>query len=344
MEGFINQESLPIPCYIDVFKRLNEISIYSFYINNLILNGLNHSPIGIVDNNPSLSVFWNNSKNKYFFKDFRYGYIGDCIDLVRYIFNYPSNRFACMRIMYDFKVEGYKIYDFIKLNSNNRIFNKTPYKVNTKVTIKINPVIRKWNNNDLSYWKSYGISLKYLKLGNIFPISYYYLNGNLKMADDYSYCYVENKDNIITYKIYQPFNKNEKWLNNSNHSIWDLWNLLPKTHDKLIITKSRKDALSIIENCKIPCTSLQSESTLPKSKIIRELQSRFNNIYLLYDNDFDKEVNWGQQYASKLIKLYNFKNIIIPKEYNSKDFSDLYKNLGKEKSIEIFNNLILNKK
>ena len=109
--------------------------------------------------------------------------------------------------------------------------------------------------------------------------------------------------------------------------MWQGWKQLPEKGDELIITKSLKDVMSIDSILGIPAVSLQSEGTKPKPHIIQELKNRFKTIYLLYDNDFDKEKNWGQIFAKELYKEFDMINLMIPSEFESKDFSDLVKNV-----------------
>jgi len=53
----------------------------------------------------------------------------------------------------------------------------------------------------------------------------------------------------------------------------------------------------------INSTGLQNEGVKPKESIVKELKNRFENIYLLYDNDFDSETNWGRQFGEKIVNF-----------------------------------------
>ena len=58
-------------------------------------------------------------------------------------------------------------HGIITLNkSNNRVVVKKS--VNTDLKCKI----REWKDYDIKYWESYGISLKWLKLAEVYPISH----------------------------------------------------------------------------------------------------------------------------------------------------------------------------
>lgn len=330
MKGFYCVEEKPIPKFHDILSRIDELDIYRNYIPKLKVNCAINSPFG-KDDIPSFSVFWSSRFNKFKFKDHRLGLSGDCFDFVMKYFNLGSLLEASMKICSDFNIDEFLIYNHInqtnpsvivKNKTKSDVFKTRPDKFNIQVET------RPWNNNDLKYWNQFGITLKWLELGNIYPIKYYWIEGYLKIADEYSYAYIESKDGKITYKIYQPFNNKRKWRNNNDLSVWELWTLLPEKGDVLIITKSRKDALSIMATANIPSTSLQAEGTIPKENVINELKGRFKFIVLLYDNDFDKKTNYGRVYGKKLSDQFKIPQIELPEEYGEKDYSDLVKSIG----------------
>lgn len=202
-------------------------------------------------------------------------------------------------------------------------------------------------NHDIEYWKSQGI-INFLKY-DVYPISLFEI-VDLKRrekkafkADKYSYAYYENKDNKETFKIYQPFSP-VKWLSDNDDSVWELWNKLPKFGDDLIIASSRKDSANIIENFKIPSISLQSEKMNPKEHVINELKTRFKNVHVLYDNDFNSEVNIGYEASSVLCNTYKLNQLILPESSGCKDPSDLYYYKGKEEYAKIMMRLFNNNK
>ena len=74
---------------------------------------------------------------------------------------------------------------------------------------------------------------------------------------------------------------------------------------------------------------------IPDERLISELKERFNTIEILYDNDFNKEDNPGQAMAKKICNLYGFKNICLPKQFESKDPSDLVNTVGGFNELKI---------
>ena len=175
--------------------------------------------------------------------------------------------------------------------------------------------------------------------GDVYAISHIFIKKVDKeysfLADKYAYVYIERKDNVVSKKIYQPYNDRYKWINKSDASVWDLFAKLPFYGDKLIITSSRKDALNIWSNLAIPATSLQGEGFIPKEKVINELKHRFKRIYVLYDND-----EAGIIKSKKICDKYDLENIMIPLEELSKDPSDLYKNTGERNYLSVFKKIL----
>ena len=205
--------------------------------------------------------------------------------------------------------------------------------------------VRDWRDYDIEYWASYGITLEWLKYAEVYPISHKIVikDGHRYVfgADKYAYAYVEHKEGKVTLKIYQPFNKaGYKWSSNIDRSVWGLWTKIPEYGDNLIISSSVKDCLNIMCNFKIPSICLQGEGYLPKPHIMEELKSRYKNIIVFFDNDFTNPNNPGHNDAKKLSEEYNLKMVEIPKKYESKDPSDLFKKYGRDKYLEIMNEIL----
>lgn len=309
----------------------SDMYITQKYLGILKLPTLVNNPLR-EDKHPSLSIFINRLNN-IGLKDFSTGEYFSLYSFLEKLWN-CNRREVYKRILNDTPTNTLKK---IKL---------TKPKLSKLTNLKVK--IRDFKKEDYEYWDSYGISKEFLKFFNVHPISHIileYENHNIiSKASELAYVYIENKDNNITIKIYQPFASREnKFKNNHNNSVWDLWNNLPKKGDKLIITSSRKDAMCLWSNLGIPSICMQSESVKPNPKVIQELKDRFKEVYVLYDNDYSNPDNPGQSYANLLCKDYHLHNIFIPSEYQSKDPSDLYKKVGKEEFIKIISNLLTSK-
>ena len=271
------------------------------------------------DNNPSLGLFINNRTNSLWFKDFGSGEKGSLYDLLAKMWNVSKD----------------KVYDRILEDMPAPApMRKHGVKVYRKSAGKVEVRVREWRDYDIAYWDSYGISLPWLKFGEIYPISHIILTKNGHSypipAEKYAYVYVERKDGIVSFKIYQPYSKEYKWMSKHDSSVWDLWTKIPEKGDKLIITSSRKDALAIWSNTGIPALSLQGEGYIPKEHVVQQLKDRYNKVYVLYDNDFQSEENHGRMYGKMIAERFNVTQIEISEKWKSKDPSDLVKNHGRE--------------
>ena len=270
------------------------------------------------DNNPSLGLFINNRTNSLWFKDFGSGEKGSLYDLLAKMWNVSKDK-VYDRILEDMPAPA--------------LIRKHGVKVYRKSAGKVEVRVREWRDYDIAYWDSYGISLPWLKFGEIYPISHIILTKNGHSypipAEKYAYVYVERKDGIVSFKIYQPYSKEYKWMSKHDSSVWDLWTKIPEKGDKLIITSSRKDALAIWSNTGIPALSLQGEGYIPKEHVVQQLKDRYNKVYVLYDNDFQSEENHGRMYGKMIAERFNVTQIEIPEKWESKDPSDLVKNHGR---------------
>ena len=311
----------------EVKEHISDIDIASRYL------GITEIPTCInsmlrKDNNPSLALFESQDRKSVLFKDFGTNETGNIYKLLSLIWH----------ISVDEVLE--KIYnDTLECKYYGKKYHGT--KVKRRGKRKIDVELREWRIYDKEYWHTYGITLKALEYFNVFPVKTIIIENEYYIpAEKHSYVYIERKDDKTTIKIYQPLSKTHKWFGTHNSSVWDLWRQLPEKGEKLIITSSRKDAMCLWVNTKIPSVSLQGEGYIPKETVVDELKGRFEKIYVLYDNDFEAEQNYGHIYGEILANRFDLTQIEIPSEYRSKDPSDLFKNHGKNVFKEVINNLL----
>ena len=322
----------------DILSKVTEADILSYYLGVTTVPTIINSPLR-KDNRPSFGLYSPNGKRIYFV-DFATKDRGGLFDLLGHMWNCSYKEVLT-------RING----DISKFCSSANIHSYTPcavrstnsYNKNTDLQCKI----RDWRDYDIEYWASYGITLDWLKYAEVYPISHKIVikDGHRYVfgADKYAYTYVEHKEGKVTLKIYQPFNKaGYKWSSNIDRSVWSLWTKIPECGDNLIISSSVKDCLNIMCNFKIPSICLQGEGYLPKPHIMEELKSRYKNIIVFFDNDFTNPNNPGHNDAKRLSEEYNLKMVEIPKKYESKDPSDLFKKYGKNKYLEIMNEILKN--
>ena len=311
---------------LDDIAHIDQIELARRYL------GISKMPIVISspfreDKHPSFSIRYKNGVVQ--FIDFATNDYGNIYTLLCKMWN-CSFKEAISKIYYDYACNNYS-----KING----FKKPIIDKESIFQSQIDVKVRAFEDYDLEFWGKYGISKEWLVFGDVYAISHIFIKKGDKeysfLADKYAYVYIERKDNIVSKKIYQPYNDRYKWINKSDASVWDLFAKLPFYGDKLIITSSRKDALNIWSNLAIPATSLQGEGFIPKEKVINELKHRFKKIYVLYDNDEAGIIN-----SKKICDKYDLENIMIPLEESSKDPSDLYKNTGERNYLSVFKKIL----
>lgn len=303
-------------CLDDILNKVSEVDILNHYLGISTLPILINSPFR-QDKNPSVSVFINRNNNV-IFKDFG-------THKSYNLWSFLEDYWCCS---YE-EVLNRLNKDLNNIKNIKGTLKVTHYKQYIHKSSKLEVTIREWREHDLQYWESYGINLEWLKFGRVYPISHIFINNNRFPAEKYAYVYVEKKDGNITMKVYQPFSDRMKWLSKHDNSVWDLWDRLPEKGNKLIITSSRKDALCIWANTGIPAISLQGEGYIPKEHVVQQLKDRFEIVYVLYDNDFNSDINNGRNFGKVLSGKFNLRQIEIPTEWKSKDTSDLCFNWGK---------------
>lgn len=310
----------------DITSSISEIELLGYYFDIVQLPALICSPLR-KDTKPSFGLFCN-SDNKVYYRDFANGDTGNLYTLLGKLWNCSYDK-VIERIVQDTHSNTEKVRTISKSVKSDKRQSQS------EISVKI----RDWKQHDFEYWESYGISKKWLEFGRVYPISHIFITKGKERscfpAEKYAYVYVEFKDNNPTFKVYQPFSERYKWMSKHDSSVWDLWQQLPKSGDKLIITSSRKDALAIWENTGIPATSLQGEGYLPKPQVIEELKSRFKEIFVLFDNDYNASENHGRLYGEHFSKMCGLKQIEIPNSYHSKDSSDVVKNHNRKTLREI---------
>ena len=311
----------------DIKSRVTETDILSFYLNIKELPCVINSPFR-EDNRPSFGIYFNNKSKRVYYKDYATNDSGGLFDLLGKLWN-------C-----NYK----KVLENINKDINN--IDKGNVKLNTGHTITIRSndehhsssdlqcKIREWKDYDIEYWSSYGISLKWLKYADVYPISHKIIikDGHKYVfkADKLAYAYVERKEGKVSIKIYSPYNKKYKWCNKHDNSVISLWTKIPKYGDKVCICSSLKDSLCLWANTGIPAICPQGEGYRISTTAINELKRRFKKIYIIFDND-----KAGILDGKKLAEATGFTNLILPKFDNGKDISDAYKILGKDEWLKM---------
>ena len=240
----------------DIYRVTTEAEITHYYLGISSIPCKINSPLRL-DRSPSFGLFSPNG-SRITWIDFSSGERGGIFDLLGKMWNT------------NFKETLARIYkDFSKFNGTAKIESTGHVPMAPHINIGNNDVtmeckVREWKKHDIDYWKSYGISLEWLKYANVHPISHKIIikKGQRYVfgADKYAYAYAEFKDGKTTLKIYQPYNKQGfKWSNKHDKSVISLWTKVPPTGDRVCICSSLKDALCLWSNTGIPALAIQGE-------------------------------------------------------------------------------------
>lgn len=298
----------------DILSRVTEADILSFYLGINEVPCIINSPLR-QDKRPSFG-FYSPDGKKIYYTDLSTKDRGGLYDLLGKLWGK------------DYKGVLDKIDKDINNISRGSSIKKHQFNIQTikshSSSSDLQCKVREWKDYDIEYWKSYGISLEWLKYAEVYPISHkIIIKGDNKFvlgADKYAYAYVEHKEGKVTLKIYQPFNKaGFKWTNKHDNSVISLWTKVPQEGEMICICASLKDALCLWSNTGIPCIAVQGEGYNISNTAINELKKRFARIYILFDND-----EAGLADGLKLSKSTGFTNVVLPKFEGGKDVSDLY--------------------
>ena len=337
-----------------ILDKVSEQQIFEMYIGKRFeVPCTVRSPLR-GDKNPSFGIFLTRGKLK--FKDQATGNTGDAFDLVKLLFGLNYNE-ALIKVIREFDLD---IPISGELSRHNIVVRKPipPQRKLVQHRIQLSIKITRdsqgkpsYTEADIAYWSKRHIKdIPYrLTRNQCFSTQIVFKNGGIMWqyeAVNPIFTYIYEYDTQFYYKSYRPLSpeKGRKFYNDmkgvSQYCVHGLW-LLPKKGNVLIITKSGKDAI-ILDELGYNVVAIQGEGSRNPidSLIIEDLKSRFKEVYLLYDNDFDKEQNWGQIGGEVISKAYNITNIVIPSKYKCTDSDELMVKYGATKTKRIINELV----
>ena len=295
-------------------QTVSDADIVAYYLGITRIPARIKSPLR-EDKKPSFGLYSRDGEHIYY-TDFATGDKGHIVDLLRKMWGTDYNatweritrelpHLGCVRVK---KTQSHAQVEILKSH--------------TQIQVKA----RDWRDYDIAYWKSYGISLEWLKFANVYPISHIIFTKEdqepiTTPADKLAYVYVEFKEGNTTYKVYQPHNQRGfKWFSSHDRSVISLWTKVPEFGDKLVICSSLKDALCFWSNTGIPAISPQGEGYTMSETAISELKRRYKKVYILYDTD-----EAGIRDSEKLAEQTGFIRVMLPAFEGGKDVSDRYK-------------------
>lgn len=196
---------------------------------------------------------------------------------------------------------------------------------NVKKELVILPT--EWNEENLSYWKDYGINEKQLKEDLVIPLNTCYIVSDKYKKIDFPYDVYSFNEFPKNLKIYNPFSKKFRFISTCTNNDIGGYLTVNFQQDYLVVTKSYKDC-RVLRNFGINSIWLQSENSFPDTSKSNELLKNFKKVVIFFDND-----KTGKECSLNFIETVrticpNVSNFSIPDtfiKYNVKDISDFYK-------------------
>ena len=313
-----------------LLSKNSEETYMSTYLRVPIKRGLFCSPLR-KDHKPTCS-FCHSKKGELMYHDFGTGFHENFIGVVMEIHK-CSYQEALNIIAEDF---GYisKAEDrpAVKIKvSNVKLDEKT------ETLIQIKP--KAFSEQELKWWKGFGVTEKTLKKYKVFSCDSIFLNGDYFSSSNprvpiYGY-YCGKKNGQELWRIYFPSKRSFRFLSNVGKNYIQGAKQLPKTGDVLLITKSQKDVMLAYE-LGIPAIAPCSEVLFLSNKQIQHLKKRFKTIVVCYDTDITGIHNL-KQIKVKYPDLHTF---FIPRKYGVKDISDFFKKYGEEETRRLAGELL----
>lgn len=318
-----------------ILSKFSEEDIFRHYLGNFKVGRPFSSPFR-TDKIPSFAIFISNISNKMLYREIVFKENGDVFEFVKRLYSLKSFKTSLLKICVDMGISNITGLDRLEAIDLGNIKANNAKRVDIRIGVKY----RNWNLDDQWFWSQYHIPSSMLDFYEVQPTSHIFYNDYAIKSEKHAYAFKESKDGFVTFKIYQPFSDGYKWHSNHNSSIWQGWEQLDATGDVLIITSSLKDSMCIRATTGINSVSLQGEANNAKSSVVNDLKKRFKKVFVLYDNDKEKEKNWGQEFAMDLCLEHELLNICIPDKLIEKDYSDLVKKQSKEIAIKWLNSVL----
>lgn len=295
--------------------------IFSYYLGLGKLKGQSvkiRSIFNEKERTPSLIIYYNRRYNRYTFKDFSSGISGSAIDFMRHKWK-CSFAEAFNRIKKDYQNND------VKNEINQEDIKTQNWQVTSFVT-------GKWNKATLKFWEEYHITEEMLNFYNIKPLKSYVMSFvmdgeiveefTVNNKNIYGYFYGKEEGNLA--KIYQPYNRDKKFIKVSNY----IQGSDQTTGEQfLFIISSLKDLMALKTLGVVgDMLCVDSESSLFPQATVSRLKRTYKtkNIVVIFDNDIVGIKNM-QKYKDE----YALRFCYLPYE---KDIADILKTHGIDES------------
>jgi hypothetical protein len=294
----------------DLLEKVSDYDIYSYYLGQFKPGKLMNSPLRPDDRIPSFAIFPGKTGGL-LFKDHGTGVSGNALKFIKLYKGIDTRE--------ELEKELLRI---VKVANPSSLQRKPTYEKTALHETEIGIVRQPFTDVDRQYWGLFGISLKTLKMYDVFSIKYFLCNNIVRgiyKNDNPMYAYkVDDK-----FKIYRPLaSKYTKWRTNLTTKNIQGYAQLQEFGNTLFITKSLKDVMCLYE-MGFNAVAASSETTFIPDDIMKSLRSKWKHIVIIYDRDAA-----GMQNARKYSKRFKLDAIFVHKKFKAKDVSDAVKANG----------------
>lgn len=273
-----------------------------------------------------MNIFVSRLNNAYRYKDFSTGNTGDTIDFVKAFFNLSTRGEAAHKVMNDYE-------KWLSLNPEDNLLRdlkpQKPFKLTDFVKTG-------WTKLDQKYWSQFKIGSKLLEKYNVAPLKSYTMSKEDTEESftiiDKPFVYGYFREDGTLYKIYQPLNKNSKFIKVRDYIQGTDQLTLQKKY--LVICSSLKDlmAFDLLGYTSAEAIAPDSENAIIPQHVIDAYKLKYKSICTLFDNDEP-----GQTAMQTYNKKYGIHMVNLPL---SKDLSDSVRDHGILKVKEVLTPLL----
>jgi hypothetical protein len=308
-----------------VLERVDEYSLYCFYLKfDPDVGAKYSSPLRTKDSDPSFGIyvreFGGLRANEFMWKDAALSVpnFGDIFDLIIRLFKEVTTRPEAM-----FKVLGdFGYVEKYKSSASTLIVKEPVYAEPVDITI----LKKSFNQNDMQYWKQYGVTKEILATYSVHRVGAYWLYKDQKIPKYPRQCYAY--EIFGKYQLYQPFEHKKKKFRNNWHELCVPGLKQIRSNGLHIITKAVKDIMCL-RSLGFDATCPRGENASPHPMYFGWCNKTFKRTVTLFDND-------GKTSEDK----YPYESYQVPLETGTKDISDFYAKFGPTETQLLLNRLI----
>lgn len=215
--------------------------------------------------------------------------------------------------------------------NNESTINSKPIVKDTKIDV----VLRDFNDDDRNYWSKYNISIDLLNKYNCRALKRVKVNSKDIFVEKYCYgIFVEGR-----VKVYSPYSKTRKWISNTLQEHIGMMRNLSVQGERVIVTKSFKDAVCLLSLGFKDVCWVQSEGVTMNKQAMFSLAKRFEEVVIFFDND-EAGIRYGEALKHRFLDVTRgrIRTIYLPD--GSKDISDYVFKYGAKLGEEIMVGLL----